>query len=113
MTDGEPTDTRGNSDIKGFRKCLKARASNVYTNIVACTDQDDSIHYLNRLDRHVPRVDVLDDYRNEKVEVRKARGRRFQFTYGDYVCKALIGSIDRITDRTDERRRLKNVCRVS
>lgn len=113
VTDGEPTDARGNSDIKGFRKCLKSRLPNVYTNIVACTDQEDSIHYLNRIDRKVPRVDVLDDYRSEKVEVRKARGRRYQFTYGDYVCKALIGSIDRNTDRADEKRRLKNACRVS
>lgn len=113
VTDGEPTDPKGNSDIKGFRKCLKSRPSNVYTNIVACTDQDDSIRYLNRIDRNVSHVDVLDDYRSEKEEVRKARGRRFQFTYGDYVCKALIGSIDRKIDRTDEKGAIRNMCKVS
>lgn len=35
VTDGEPTDAKGNSDIKGFRKCLRSRPSNVFTNIIA------------------------------------------------------------------------------
>ena len=113
VTDGEPTDDRGNSDIKGFRKFLKSRPSNVYTNIVACTDQDDSMRYLNRMDRSLKNIDVVDDYRKEKDEVRKARGRRYQFTYGDYVCKAIIGSVDPTVDNMDQRRLFKKSCRAS
>lgn len=41
--------------------------------------------YLNRLDKKVKNLDVVDDFRNEKAEVRKARGLNYSFSYGDYV----------------------------
>jgi hypothetical protein len=106
VTDGEPTDVKGDPDIEGFRKCLNERASNVFTNVIACTDQMDSMTYLNGLDRGLKRLDVIDDYRSEKAEVMVARGKLGggqKFTYGDYVCKALIGAADVQQDRKDEK----------
>ena len=46
-TDGEPTDDKGNSAIEEFEKLLKERSQRVYTTIVACTDNRDSVEYLN------------------------------------------------------------------
>ena len=47
-------------------------------------------------------LDVIDDYRSERDEVRKAKGSSFSFTFGDYVVKSLIGSIDPELDNLDE-----------
>ena len=104
LTDGEPTDETGRNDVPGFKRCLKRRNAidRTYISIIACTDQTNSMSYLNMLDRRVKNLDVVDDFRNEKIEVRKAKGSRFSFTYGDYVVKSMIGSLDKSFDRMDE-----------
>jgi hypothetical protein len=102
VTDGEPTDDYGKEDISGLKYALQSRAKNVYTTIVSCTDEDNTMDYLNNWDRIIPRLDVVDDYRNEKSEVLKAKGARFPFSYGDYIVKILIGSMDPELDNMDE-----------
>lgn len=102
ITDGEPTDRNGRVDISSFKRCLLNRARNVYTNIIACTDDSVSVGYLNKWDRKMSNLDVIDDYRSERDEVRKAKGSSFSFTFGDYVVKSLIGSIDPELDNLDE-----------
>lgn len=62
-TDGEPTDDSGQSAIREFKLSLKSRSPIVYTTIVVCTDDEESVNYLNRWDRKLPRLDVIDDYR--------------------------------------------------
>jgi hypothetical protein len=104
VTDGQPTDDSGKEDIRGFRRILERRAHNVYTTIVSCTDEDNVMSYLNNWDRLIPRLDVVDDYRNEKIEIQRAKGFRYPFSYGDYVVKCLIGSLDPNIDRSDERK---------
>jgi hypothetical protein len=104
VTDGEPSDDHGNVDINGFKNVLMARAPNVFTTIVSCTDEDFTMDYLNNWDRTIPRLDVVDDFRNEKNEVLRAKGPRFPFSYGDYVVKCLIGSMDVEFDNLDEAR---------
>jgi hypothetical protein len=89
-TDGEPTDYSGQSKIDEFKQFLINRPNNVYTTIVACTDDLDSIGYLNNLDNKLPRFDVVRDYKNEMKEIRNKQGVQFQFSYGDYITKTLI-----------------------
>lgn len=115
VTDGEPTDLTGHSDINGFKQCLKSRhpADRIFTSIIACTDQPDSMDYLNKLDRTIKNLDVVDDYRSERQEVLRNAGRHrgapmAGFSYGDYVCKCLIGSVDKSIDRTDEQQGNQN-----
>jgi hypothetical protein len=93
-TDGEPTDYSGQTKIDEFKQFLINRPNNVYTTIVACTDDLDSIGYLNNLDNKLPRFDVVRDYKNEMKEIRNKQGVQFHFSYGDYITKTLIGSID-------------------
>lgn len=102
VTDGEPTDEFGKQAIYPFRQALMNRHKNVYTSIVACTDDATSVEYLNRWDRDLPRLDVVDDFRSERNEIRLAKGDDFPFTFGDYVVKALVGSIDPELDNMDE-----------
>ncbi len=102
VSDGEPTDNYGQVLINDFKKTLKNRSPRVFTSIVACTDDDHSMDYLNRWDREIKNLDVVDDYRNEREEIRRAKGPSFRFSFGDYVVKSLIGSIDPELDNYDE-----------
>ena len=89
-TDGEPTDSSGRVNIIQFEQLLASRPPIVFTNIICCSDDESSIGYLNRLDTQLPRLDVVDDFKSERIEVKRAKGGHFSFTFGDYVCKSLI-----------------------
>jgi hypothetical protein len=101
VTDGEPTDLHGEINIKQFKDCLLNRPDNVYTTIAACTDDDVSVEYLNNWDRDVPRLDIVDDYRSEKAQIKQTKGKDYSFTFGDYIVKSLIGSIDSDLNQLD------------
>ena len=45
----------------------------------------------------------IDDYNNERKEIRRKKGSKYRFSYGDYVVKSLIGSIDVELDKSDEK----------
>jgi hypothetical protein len=101
VTDGEPTDLNGKVNIKQFKDCLLSRPDNVYTTIAACTDDDESVEYLNNWDKQIPRLDISDDFRSERVQIKKLKGQDYSFTFGDYIVKSLIGSIDPDLDVLD------------
>ena len=42
----------------------------------------------------MPNLDVMDDYRSERTEIQRNRGPTFPFSFGDYIVKALLGSMD-------------------
>lgn len=102
-TDGEPTTDRGKAAIGEFAEALQRRSQRVYTTIVACTDDDDSVDYLNKFDKDIHNLDVVDDFISERKEVKAARGSNYPFSFGDYVVKSLIGSIDPELDNLDEK----------
>ena len=102
LTDGEPTDLNGKVSIQEFKNSLLSRPPNVYTGIVACTNDLSAVAYLNNLDIEIPRLDVVDDYNSEMAEVQKSRGAEFPFSFGDYIVKALLGSIVPEIDQMDE-----------
>jgi hypothetical protein len=101
-TDGEPTTDTGTVDVNGFLRLLQQKPNNVYVQIMACTDDDRAVGWLNAADNTIPKVDVTDDYYSEREEILKAQGQSFHFSFGDYVCKALLGPIDPYFDSLDE-----------
>jgi hypothetical protein len=101
-TDGEPTNDQGKVNIPEFKNALLSRGPKVFTTIVACTDDDESVRYLNKWDKKMKKLDVVDDYRSEREEVKRAKGMNYTFTFGDYVVKSLIGSVDPTLDGLDE-----------
>jgi hypothetical protein len=101
-TDGEPTDDNGKVNIREFKKSLLSRNQRTYTTVVVCTDDDDSIAYLDKWDKNIKFLDVVDDYRNERDQIKKRMGKRFRFSFGDYVVKSLVGSVDPELDKLDE-----------
>lgn len=102
-TDGAPTDINGNSDINGFKHVLQiSKGVNDYLNIIACTDDDNVLAYLDNWDNEIPRLDVADDYNNERDQIMRIQGRNFPFSFGDYIVKCMLGSVDDWFDKLDE-----------
>jgi hypothetical protein len=63
-TDGEPTTPTGSSDVRGFIDWVqRMRPNNVYMTIAACTDDESAIAYLNKMDKKIKNLDVVDDFR--------------------------------------------------
>ena len=98
FTDGQP------NNMKLFMDVLKNRQpiDKIYITIVACTDDESSIGYLNDLDKKIKNLDVCDDYNSEKQQILKIQGSKFSFTFGDYIVKTLLGAIDKNMDKLDE-----------
>ncbi|CAF0762515.1 unnamed protein product [Didymodactylos carnosus] len=106
-TDGAPTDESGHQDVKMLEHVLRHERNpinRIPVTFIACTDDDDCIGYLNKWDKNIPYVDVIDDYKNERQEIHNTQGRNFPFSFGDYVVKILMGSVDSWFDGLDERR---------
>ncbi len=96
-TDGVP------NSMDLFVNTLKHRDVNrIFVSILACSDVDSEIGYLNKLDATVPHLDVLDDYASEKREVAR-RNPAFKdcYTLGDHVARYFLGSIFDKYDKLD------------
>ena len=92
-TDGQPTDDNGNVQLQQFVSFIKNKPKNLYLSIVACTDDDGAVDYLDGfISNGYPNLDVTDDYKSEREEVKKKTGKTF--TFGDYVCKVMLGPVD-------------------
>lgn len=109
-TDGEPTTPSGHTNSGGitekskFLNLLKGRQpiDRIYTTILACTDDDSVMTYLQNLDTSIPNLDVVDDFYTVQSNVIKKQGTSHNFTFGDYVVKTLLGSMDIFFDEIDE-----------
>lgn len=110
-TDGEPKSQDGSDSVQKFIYTLSNRhlkigapsIPHIPVNIRACTNDPASVGYLNKLDAdNSLAVDVTDDYMSELNEIQSVLGQDFEFTYGDYTLKCLMGAIDAWMDKTDE-----------
>lgn len=90
-----PTNDNGQTDIGSLEAVLRnERTPQTYVTFLACTDDLEAVNYLSNWDKSMPNLDVMDDYRSERVEVQRVRGQNFPFSFGDFIVKALLGSID-------------------
>ncbi|CAF2364225.1 unnamed protein product [Rotaria sp. Silwood2] len=107
-TDGLPTDDNGQNDLNSLEKVLLYERypsiDRMYVTFIACTNDLQTVTCLNNFDKNIPYVDVLDDYQSERMEVLNVQGKHFPFSYGDYVVKLLLGSIDPWFDYLDEKK---------
>lgn len=105
-TDGEPSDDQS-PYYSNTKQCVARLIEQGYhIGFLVCTDNDSQVRYINYIDRQYQQVDATDDYKTELREIRRAQGRNFKFSYGDYIVKLLVGSIDHTMDQLDERRLL-------
>jgi hypothetical protein len=90
-----PTDPNGELDVAELEKVMRnERTSTTFVTFLACTDEPEALDYLNNWDRTMEHVDVVDDFRSELAQIRQKQGPNVKFSYGEYLVKALIGSID-------------------
>lgn len=90
-----PTNEQGQVDIGSLEAVLRnERTPQTYVTFLACTDDLEAVSYLSNWDKTMPNIDVVDDYRSERAEIQRTRGPSFPFSFGDYIVKALLGSID-------------------
>ena len=109
-TDGEPTTgtgmtiSHGITEKQKFYNLLKTRQpiEKIYTSILACTDDNSAISYLKDWDKEIPNLDVVDDFHTVKYNVLDKYGQCYHFTFGDYIVKLLLGSMDKYFDKIDE-----------
>eukprot|EP01062_Namystynia_karyoxenos_P070072 TRINITY_DN65459_c0_g1_i1.p1 TRINITY_DN65459_c0_g1~~TRINITY_DN65459_c0_g1_i1.p1 ORF type:complete len:390 (+),score=142.45 TRINITY_DN65459_c0_g1_i1:106-1170(+) len=99
-TDGEP-DGGSRGFMAALRRIIADKSRNVRFQIMACTDDDDAVGWLNDFDLEFAEVDVCDDYQSERKEVLQT-GRMPRFTRGDWVMKALLGPVSQKFDKWDE-----------
>jgi hypothetical protein len=106
FTDGCPTsDNQSKDPIKEFKDSLKYRnpIDRIFVTIIACTDDDYALGYLNNWDKNIKNLDIVDDYESERKEIYSARKVKNAFTYGDYIAKILLGSHVKEIDELDEK----------
>lgn len=100
-TDGEPSD--GGPGHQKFTETIFGRdGSKVFISILACTDDDNAVNYLNGIDKDDATLDVLDDYRNERKEVLHVQGSDFKYTLSDHFVRCMLGPVHSKYDKLDE-----------
>merc|ERR1712048_971560 len=72
--------------------------------LLACSDQDRDIAWMNDLDDEFGEVDCTDDYESEKKEVLGV-GLTDKFEKSDWLMKALLGPVSKKFDAWDEAKR--------
>jgi hypothetical protein len=95
-TDGEPRSQDNRDSVQQFVSGLMTRHQRIGLQspalipiaIRACTNDINSIGYLNHIDQNQQLfVDVCDDYMQEKNEIQQVLGPDFTFTIGDHCLK--------------------------
>lgn len=120
-TDGEPSTANGMtsdgniSEKTKLYNLLNSRdpIDKIYVSILACTDDDSVINYLQDWDTKIKNLDVVDDYNTVKNNVIKKYSNKKSFSFGDYVVKTLLGSIDKYFDEIDEISTNDKCCLIS
>jgi len=77
------------------------KEKNVRFQIMACTDSEREIAWLNQFDQDFDAVDVTDDFESEKQEI-LSKGHFNTFSRADWIMKALLGAVDSRFDSLDE-----------
>ena len=104
-TDGLAQTDRGHdgtAELEALLKHERPIVDRTFVTFLMCTDDDAVVDIYNKWDAAIKNVDVVDDYVSERKEILRAQGSHFKFSFGDYVVKMLLGSIDPYFDKLDE-----------
>jgi hypothetical protein len=109
-TDGVPDtgERYGHPDYDSvdiFRYVLEKERdpTKVFVSIIKCSDRDNETGYLDRMDRELLNLDVIDDYASERNEVLAKQPRGFVYSPGDNIARFLLGSVYPKYDNMDEK----------
>lgn len=103
LTDGQP-----NGGTPAFRQELSRLVKKQSTQhtfkvqIMACTDDEAAVGYLDEIDRDFPEIDTTDDYYSEMKQVLKDARKVSKFSRADWCMKAMLGPVSAKFDGWDE-----------
>lgn len=100
LNDGQPNGRGNSSDVCNLLERGRIHEKNPVC-LIACTDDEDSIGWMNSADS-IGSVHVVDDYESEKRGIQAKQGQGFPVTEGFYAMSSLLGAIDRLFDYADE-----------
>jgi len=102
------TDGRPDGGVEEFREELTRLVKKESTEhdfrvqIMACTDDDEAVGYLDDIDRDFSEIDCTDDYYSEMQQVLKDARKVSKFTRADWCMKAMLGPVSSKFDGWDE-----------
>lgn len=117
FTDGRPTnkygdevDENGRTMIQNLSDLLKQKDEDVFVNIILCTDDDSVVNEYEKIDKDDDNknIDLNDDYKSQQKKIKSIQGQNFDFSYGDYITKCMLGSIVPELDKLDEKQNLNS-----
>ncbi|KAJ3239894.1 hypothetical protein HDU81_005135 [Chytriomyces hyalinus] len=107
-TDGEPGPDIDTEILEKTIRFGRTSPSKIYITFVLCNHDPDKTMYMHEWDRDIDGVDVVDDFWSEQERILTVQGPNFDFSKGDWVCKLLLGSVDRELDVVDEEKLVVN-----
>ncbi|KAJ3400937.1 hypothetical protein CcCBS67573_g03848 [Chytriomyces confervae] len=107
-TDGEPGPDINTEILEKTIRFGRASPSKIYITFVLCNHDPEKTSYLHEWDHDMEAVDVVDDFWSEQERILSVQGPGFDFSKGDWVCKLLLGSVDRELDVVDEEKLVVN-----
>lgn len=101
LSDGEP---RGGALLlkNVIEESIRASKGRIRYQLMACTDNDRAVAWMDDLDVRYAEVDATDDFHTERAQVLKA-GFVKGFERGDWIAKALLGAISKKWNSLDDR----------
>lgn len=91
VTDGHPSD----GSLHQLKRCFQNKPSNFHISMAECTDERETMRFLDEWDREIDNFDNTEDYREELELVRQTQGQNFKFTYTDYALKILLATFSK------------------
>lgn len=88
-----------------IQKSIKQSAGKIRYQLMACTDNDADVAWMDELDDAYNEVDATDDFMTERTQVLQA-GYFKKFERGDWVAKALLGAVSKKWNCLDDRAHL-------
>lgn len=91
VSDGEPSDC----SLADLKSLFTSKPSNFHISLAECTDEEETMKYLDGWDQQITNFDNTDDYREELQRVKQVQGVNFKFDYTDYVIKILLATFSK------------------
>lgn len=98
VCDGDPyTPSDSNETSRNLERSIKSRRSADKTPLVliAVTDEDNGLDWMNRTDKDAPYCNTVDDFDGEAKEVRDTQGEAFPYSKGLYLMAELLGGFSK------------------
>lgn len=92
ITDGVPSDVT----VESIANLIKNRnhPENCPVTLMSCTDRTEEVEWLKKVDEDAPFVAEIDDYQQEKEEIKMGQGLGLNYNRGFWIISQLVAAIN-------------------